>query len=288
MGPTLLDIVALTGLRPHGEEISAIHYAPKLNFTFSKGENGKRSTNYEEFIEANMKREDITEDELISFLILWLYKYVFCHASARVTKEWSQLAIALAEGRKLALAPFVLSHLYRGCRDLVIKRFGHAGGPFWILQLWLQSYFPEYEPSTYDSKDCPTYGLPLAQGKLKHKRFQECFKFFYSCSSRTPSQFTPFSCRTLGPELLRLSLHHHCRTSNKQDLSDSWFSYLIARDLHYGLSVDKIITSKAGVEYYAPNQFAQQFGMTQAVPLPPNLAICQYIIIWYSSFLFSK
>ncbi|PHT71710.1 hypothetical protein T459_22495 [Capsicum annuum] len=72
MGPTLLDIVALTGLRPHGEEISAVHYAPKLNFTFSKGENGKRSTNYEEFIETNMKREDITEDEHIYFLIMWL------------------------------------------------------------------------------------------------------------------------------------------------------------------------------------------------------------------------
>ncbi|KAF3669675.1 hypothetical protein FXO38_07477 [Capsicum annuum] len=84
MGPTLLDIVALTGLRPHGEEISAVHYAPKLNFTFSKGENGKRSTNYEEFIETNMKREDITEDEHIYFLIMWLCKYgPISHCSCR-------------------------------------------------------------------------------------------------------------------------------------------------------------------------------------------------------------
>nr|XP_016480680.1 PREDICTED: uncharacterized protein LOC107801805 [Nicotiana tabacum]XP_016480681.1 PREDICTED: uncharacterized protein LOC107801805 [Nicotiana tabacum] len=182
MGPTVLDIVALTGLRPHGEDISAILCAPKSTFTLPKGEKGKRLS-YGKFLELSMKKGDVTEDEHISFLIMWLSKYVFCNGSGRVTKECSELAIALAEGRKLAFAPFVLSHLYRGCRDLVLRRFGCAGGPFWILQLWLQSYFPEYGPLTYESQNCPTYGVSLAQGKLKHKSFQECFKFFYSCSS---------------------------------------------------------------------------------------------------------
>lgn len=268
MGPTVLDIVALTGLRPHGEDISAILCSPKSTFTLPRGENGKRLS-YGKFLELSMKKGDVTENEHISFLIMWLCKYVFCNGSGRVTKECSELAIALAEGRKLALAPFVLSHLYRGCRDLVLRRFGCAGGPFWILQLWLQSYFPEYGPLTYEPKNCLTYGVSLAQGKLKHKSFQECFKFFYSCSSRSPSQFTPFFFRTLGPEWQRLSLHHHCITSSKQDLSDIWSSYLIARDLHYGLVLGNSIFCKAGVEYYSPNQFARQFGMTQAVPLPP-------------------
>ncbi|PHT37479.1 Protein kinase G11A [Capsicum baccatum] len=192
MDPTLLDIVALTGLRPHDEEISAVHYAPKLNFTFSKGENGKRSTNYEEFIETNMKREDITEDEHIYFLIMWLCKYgPISHCSCR--------------GQESSIGSICIVSFVSGCRDLVIKSFGHVGGPFWILQLWLQSYFTEYGPSTYDSKNRSTYGVPLAQGKLKNKSFRECFKFFYSCTSSTHSQFTPFSSRTLGPELLRLS-----------------------------------------------------------------------------------
>ncbi|XP_059306582.1 uncharacterized protein LOC132058031 [Lycium ferocissimum] len=265
MGPTVLDIVALTGLRPHGEEISAMLYVPR-SFTLPTGENDK-SLSYGEFLEVSMQKKDVTEDEHIFFLIMWLCKYVFCNGSLRVTKECSQLAVALASGRKLALAPFELSHLYRGCRDLVTREFGRSRGPFWILQLWLQSYFPEYGPWPFDSQNCPTFGVSLARGKLKQKSFRECFKFFCSCSSRTPSQFTPFSSKTHGPEWLTLSLHHHCRTSSKQELSDIWSSYLIARDLHYGLHLDKSILSKAGVEYYAPNQYARQFGMIQAVPL---------------------
>ena len=36
-----------------------------------------------------------------------------------MTKEYSHIAIALASGPILALAPFVLSHLYRSIHDLV-------------------------------------------------------------------------------------------------------------------------------------------------------------------------
>lgn len=43
--------------------------------------------------------------------------------------EYSQLFVALALGRKIILTPFVLSYLYQGYVDLVIREFDPAGGP---------------------------------------------------------------------------------------------------------------------------------------------------------------
>ncbi|KAK4716015.1 hypothetical protein R3W88_014353 [Solanum pinnatisectum] len=258
MSPTILDISALTRIRPHSEAISTILDIHSSTFSLPKSEKNKKIY-YKEFIKVNTEREDVMEDEHFAFLTITTKTLLKNNrqksdgrrrsknnGSLRVTMEYSKLAIALAWGRKIALAPFVLSHLYRGCRNLVTREFGTAGGPFWILQLWLQFYFLEYRPLPYDSQNCSTFGMALAQGKLKQNNFQECFKFFYSCPSITPSQFTPFS-----PEWLRLF-------------------FLIVRDLQYGLALGNSSFGKAGVEYYSPNQFARQFGLTQTVPLPPH------------------
>ncbi|KAK6780002.1 hypothetical protein RDI58_022186 [Solanum bulbocastanum] len=45
-------------------------------------------------------------------------------------------------GRKLALAPFLLSNSYHRCTEIIMGRFLYDRGPFWILQFWLQFYFP--------------------------------------------------------------------------------------------------------------------------------------------------
>ncbi|KAH0753625.1 hypothetical protein KY290_023895 [Solanum tuberosum] len=259
MSPTVFDISALTGIRPHGEAISSV-----LDIQSPKREKSKKIY-YEKFIKVNTQREDVTEEEHLVFLNMWLCKFVFCIGSSMVAKEYNNLAIALASGRKVALAPFILSHLYRGCRSLVTRGFAPAGGPFWILQLWLQSYFPQYRPFPYDTQNCMTLGIALAQGKLKQNSFRECFKFFYSCSSISPNQFTPYS-----PGWLQLAEHI---PSNKLALDDIWSNFLIPRDLQYGLAIGNSSVGKAGVEYYSPNQFARQFGLTQTVPLPPHQSV---------------
>lgn len=43
--------------------------------------------------------------------------------------EYIQLFGALGLGMKIVLTPFVLSYLYRGYIDLVIREFDPAGGP---------------------------------------------------------------------------------------------------------------------------------------------------------------
>ncbi|KAH0669406.1 hypothetical protein KY285_025772 [Solanum tuberosum] len=130
MSPTVFDISALTGIRPHGEAISSVLDIQNSTFSMPKSEKNKKIY-YEEFIKVNMQREDIFEEEHFAFLNMLLYKFVFFNGSSRVMMEYNKLAIVLASGRKVALSPSILSHLYRGCRSLVTQGFGTAGGPFW-------------------------------------------------------------------------------------------------------------------------------------------------------------
>ncbi|KAH0672562.1 hypothetical protein KY290_024790 [Solanum tuberosum] len=130
MSPTVFDISALTGIRPHGEAISSVLDIQNSTFSMPKSEKNKKIY-YEEFIKVNMQREDKTEEEQFAFLNMLLCKFVFCNGSSRVTMEYNKLAIVLASGKKVALAPFILSHIYRGCRSLVTQGFGTTGGPFW-------------------------------------------------------------------------------------------------------------------------------------------------------------
>ncbi|XP_009760845.1 uncharacterized protein [Nicotiana sylvestris] len=267
MGPTILDIVSLTGLRPHGEEVSVPLAIAESTCDFPKYGKIKECLTYCKFLDVSMGAMSVTEEEHISFLVMWLCRYLLCNSSITMIEQCTKLAFVLAMGKKLALAPFVLSNLYHGCHDIVTGKFDDATGPFWILQLWLQSYFPEHQPSTSDNGNAPTYGFPLAEGVLRPKTFNHYFVFFHTCSYRPASQFTPFSSRKFGPEWFKRSLDPYFQKLNRTELKDIWASYLIARDIPYSIVLDESSKWKCGVEHYSPNQFARQFGMKQAVPL---------------------
>ncbi|XP_018632117.2 uncharacterized protein [Nicotiana tomentosiformis] len=267
MGPTVLDIVALTGLRPHGEEVSVPLGIAESTLDFPEYGKIKECLTYCKFLDVSMGAMSVTEEEHISFLVMWLCRYLFCNSSITMVEQCTKLALALAMGKKLALAPIVLSNLYHGCNDIITSKFDNATGPFWILQLWLQSYFPEHQPSTSDNGNASTYGFPLAEGVLRPKTFNHYFLFFHTCSSRTASVFTPFSSRKFGPEWFKRSLDPYFQKLNRTELKEIWASYLIARDIPYSIVLDESSKWKCGVEHYSPNQFARQFGMKQAVPL---------------------
>ncbi|XP_010325936.1 uncharacterized protein [Solanum lycopersicum] len=266
MGPTVLDIVALTGLRPHGEDVSVPLGVAKSARDLPEYTKIKECLTYCKFLDVSMGAMAVTEEEHISFLVMWLCRYLFCNSSITMIEQCTKLALALSKGRKLALAPFVLSNLYHACTDIVTGGFDDARGPFWILQLWLQAYFPEHQPSTLDDGSPLTYGHALVDGVLRPKTFSQYFLFFNKCSSRTASQFTPFSSRKFGPEWFKRSLDPYFQKLNRTELKDIWASYLIARDLPYSICMDESSKCKCMVEHYSPNQFARQFGMTQAIP----------------------
>ncbi|XP_019186399.1 PREDICTED: uncharacterized protein LOC109181101 [Ipomoea nil] len=273
MSPTVVDIVSLTGLRPHGDEAFALRN--ETNYEFPRTEEGEEIFAYGKFLEASVgKTGTVTEHEHVSFLIMWLSKFVFCDTSERISRKYAQLAFALATGKKLGLAPLVLCHLYHTCKGIVGNKFGRSGGPFWILQLWLHSYFPEVRPKdngigTDDDKI--SYGVGLARGQLQPRSFSQYFKFFYTCPARTATQFIPH-CTVAAPKWFQESLYPNSAKGSRKELVDMWGSYFVARTLSLCLAGCPRVKSgccKCGVEYYSPNQFARQLGMRQGVPLPP-------------------
>ncbi|XP_071907006.1 uncharacterized protein [Coffea arabica] len=144
-----------------------------------------------------------------------------------------------------------------------LKDFKAAGGPLWILQLWLKSYFPELGSKLTDE---PTgaFGYQLGQFPPTPKSLEECFRFFYDCASR-PS-YMPFPQHT-GPPWHRI-ICTQAPASFKYDNHDVWADFVLCRDLPVSLCVDEENKSKFSVEIYLPNLVSRQFGLVQDVPFP--------------------
>ncbi|CAL8991915.1 unnamed protein product, partial [Prunus brigantina] len=87
------------------------------------------------------------------------------------------------------------------------------------------------------------------------------YKFFYELTERDGSQFRVCLARPF-PLFLKHNLSIIPDGEMENDLREIWGSFLVARDLHCGLS-------KAGAEVYLPHFVARQFGLIQTAPLPP-------------------
>lgn len=143
--------------------------------------------------------------DFLAFLLFWLSKYVFCVQSGGVVKELAKLAIILANGQKVNMAPLVLASLYRGLKTLTYQTSdgspisGH--GPLWILKLWIHAYFVFYpkfganelkERLTSGSEEnFACYVDVLRLSPRTTCSFQECFEAFYT--KETIETFTPFT-----------------------------------------------------------------------------------------------
>ncbi|XP_070007152.1 uncharacterized protein [Nicotiana sylvestris] len=97
MGPTVLDIVALTGLRPHGEEVSAILGMSESACDILKyGNIYNNSLFHPKYLNVSKGEMAVTEEEHVSFLFAWLSNHLFCDSSVNMIKQCTKLAFALA------------------------------------------------------------------------------------------------------------------------------------------------------------------------------------------------
>ncbi|CAL9025562.1 unnamed protein product [Prunus brigantina] len=158
----------------------------------------------------------------------------------KVTLEFAHLADYLVQGRRLALGPFLLGHIYRTLRDV--------GGPLWAFQFWLQAFFPQLRGATTVA-DIEPLANALARAPRKHNATAFYFKFFYELTERTGSQFQVRLARSY-PLFLAHDLSVIPDGETENDLSEIWGSILVARNLHCGLS-------KAEAEVYLPHCVAR-------------------------------
>lgn len=263
MAPTVLDICHLLGLSPHGSPFTPNY--PDLPVKFSLP---ALSSSYSDFVKAENKREGPVRDrEFFSFILYWLCKFLFCTSSQRIMPEFAPLAKALVLKKHIALAPYLLGHVYRTCSQFCEKPLdANQGGPLWVLQLWLFAYFTDLHPKClgFLVQDPSTYGEKYARIALYPASFAYYFTFFYQLPiSPSASFFCPFEANR-GPTWLQSFLaDKECSTSPHKDM---WASILLPRELFIGTLNPRAY--KCISEVYCPSQFARQFGLSQGIPVP--------------------
>ncbi|XP_058185682.1 uncharacterized protein LOC131302908 [Rhododendron vialii] len=259
MSPILQDLAFLTGLHPHGTEANYFLSQKTPYFEY------KEPLSLAPFINHYAKKGPVENNEHVAFLLYWLNKFIFCVSANRVTKNFIDLACALASGQKLALGPLVLAHLYRGMKELISNKFIFAPGPLWVMTLWLWSYFPKLAPPMNKKSEHTCYGFHYTDAHGPKYAFGTYFKFFYHELTGMGKNWLPFV-RDTVPWWLKQEASN--LGDDFDDHFEIWSSFLISRDLMYGMAYTPT-NYKCGVEYYNAAQFARQFGLCRLTPLPP-------------------
>lgn len=80
---------------------------------------------------------------------MWLEKFILCGSSSGPTLNHQYLAERLADGDKIPLGKLLLGLAYSmmhqvSVKLLKIEPISTVGGPWWLIQLWLQLYFHKW------------------------------------------------------------------------------------------------------------------------------------------------
>ncbi|CAB4286256.1 unnamed protein product [Prunus armeniaca] len=148
MTPTILDMEALFGFRPHGLSINALTYFEMKNRKVmvpmrASASEIMRLKMYSGFVMTYQGMDDPNQEHMM-FLLFWLNKFVFPQANEVVRTEFMHLAEALHNESDLATGPFMLASLYHCLHRITVDSFNlNVCSPIWMLQMWLEWYFPE-------------------------------------------------------------------------------------------------------------------------------------------------
>ncbi|XP_004290989.1 PREDICTED: uncharacterized protein LOC101293838 isoform 2 [Fragaria vesca subsp. vesca] len=144
MSITLLELYAITGL-PIAEKQYAHTMEPTVPIEFAFDLPRPEITkSYGAWVSHYSQFED--DRGGLAFLQLWLLKYIECSTTNKPTNNWVRIAQLLYQGVRINLLSMTLGMLYRALYTLPLSPFNHheVSGPLWILDIWLQLYFPRF------------------------------------------------------------------------------------------------------------------------------------------------
>ncbi|GAU33291.1 hypothetical protein TSUD_279660 [Trifolium subterraneum] len=141
--PTLLDVAALTCLRPNEETFDPMNTSENIKFD-------PNELSFTKFIGENIEIGETSVVEHVAFQTLWLSYYVFFSRSLQVAKMFIPMVIQIHEGKQFGLGKLILAVLYESiglaCDEIKKSENGSSflvAGPMWLLQLWLNATFEQ-------------------------------------------------------------------------------------------------------------------------------------------------
>ncbi|CAL8174389.1 unnamed protein product [Prunus armeniaca] len=151
MSPTLLDLAQIFGFRPHERPADAVgdYHRSKNLERVAKPFTVLAATINQNYSFSNFLKKFGTEKDMdqqhMMFLLYWLNRFVFPNRSSAVLLEYKHLAEALHNHTDVGLGPTVLVHLYKNIHSATLESPLNISTPgaFWMIQIWLQVYFPE-------------------------------------------------------------------------------------------------------------------------------------------------
>jgi hypothetical protein len=273
--PTLLDVAAITGLRPTGDHFDPTKTGDKIELTY-------RENTFSKYIAENMGKEgeEVSHEEHVAFLTLWLSHFVFCSKSLQVARMFIPMAQQIHEGRIFSLGRLLLATLYEamGNASDAIKASKDGStvgisGPMWLLQLWLNATF-ETElglivPSDYqkevDEREIEGQRLvrlaPRSLDQDTRRLFMRHMKMFLTFDKFLP-RHAPFVERKYGAAWF-IEEFPAFNPDDEEEVNEVWRAYLEQTVLSCRIG-DK--SNQFGLVGYQPNCVARQFGMSQIRP----------------------
>jgi hypothetical protein len=105
--PTLLDVAAITGLKPDGDDFDPAKTGDNIELNY-------KENTFSKYITENMgeEGEEVSHEEHVAFLTLWLSHFVLCSKSLQVARMFIPMARQIHEGRRFGLGRLLLVTLY--------------------------------------------------------------------------------------------------------------------------------------------------------------------------------
>ncbi|KAI5335838.1 hypothetical protein L3X38_025972 [Prunus dulcis] len=196
------------------------------------------------------------------FLLYWLNRFVFPNRSSAVLLEYRHLAEALHNHTDVGLGPTVLAHLFKNLYTATLENPLNlsAPGAFWMIQIWLQVYFPELRFPDIVLPEDQVLALPLMSAEVPKCSLEEYLMFFRHCTKRSAAQWQVVIRRTYPwfQTGFRLFEKEPEDEAARTDFRKKFLSITLPRDLPHGGG--KPPNYHLGAEVYHPNFCARQLG----------------------------
>ncbi|CAL8164894.1 unnamed protein product [Prunus armeniaca] len=232
------------GFKPHGRPVDAIgdYHRKKNQQKLAKPFNISpalinQNCSFSNYLRKFSVEKDKDHQHML-FLMYWLNRFILPNRSSAVLLEYRHLAETLHNHTDVGLGPTVLAHLFKNLHTATLEYPLNlsAPGAFWMIQIWLQVYFPELRFPDIVLPEDQVLAQPLLLAEVPKRSIDEYLMIFRHCTKRSAAQWQVVIRRTYPwfQPGYRLFEKEPEEESARTDFRKKFLSVTLPRDLPHG------------------------------------------------------